>query len=132
MDAGQVLNNQIHCICVPPKRLNFRMSIPSDFRKDWDLFNKRCKVEGMTPANLLQDLIEEYLEEFREELEKAEGELDEVAGPLRDAPPKKVKIRKPKKKSYLKTIQGNARNWMKFRTGISKWNLQTRNHERLR
>ena len=86
---------------VAPKRLNFRMSIPSDFRKDWDLFNKRCKIEGMTPANLLQDLIEEYLDEFREELEKAEGELDEVAGPLRDAPPKKVKIRKPKKKSFL-------------------------------
>ena len=98
---GQALNNQIHCMCVAPKRLNFRMSIPSDFRKDWTLFNKRCKVEGMTPANLLQDLIEEYLEEFREEMEKAEGELDEVAGPLRDAPPKKVRIKKPKKKSFL-------------------------------
>ena len=55
----------------------------------------------MTPANLLQDLIEEYLDEFREEMEKAQGELDEVAGPLRDAPPKKVKIKKPKKKSFL-------------------------------
>ena len=77
------------------------MSIPTDFRKDWNLFNKRCKVEGMTPANLLQDLIEEYLDEFREEMEKAAGELDEVAGPLRDAPPKKVTIRKPKKKSFL-------------------------------
>ena len=98
---GQVLNNQIHCMFVAPKRLNFRMSIPSDFRKDWDLFNKRCKIEGMTPVNLLQDLIEEYLDEFREELEKAEDELNEVAGPLRDAPPKKVKIRKPKKKSFL-------------------------------
>ena len=62
-------------MCVAPKRLNFRMSIPSDFRKDWALFNKRCKVEGMTPANLLQDLIEEYLDEFREEMEKAAGEL---------------------------------------------------------
>ena len=77
------------------------MSIPTDFRKDWNLFNKRCKVEGMTPANLLQHLIEEYLDEFREEMEKAQGELDEVAGPLRDAPPKKVKIKKPKKKSFL-------------------------------
>ena len=86
---------------VAPKRLNFRMSIPSDFRSDWDLFNKRCKIEGMTPANLLQDLINDYLAEFREELEKAEGELDEVAGPLRDAPPKKVRIKKPKKKSFL-------------------------------
>jgi len=101
LDIGQVLNNQIHCMCVAPKRLNFRMSIPSDFRKDWGLFNKRCKVEGMTPADLLQDLIEEYLDEFREEMEKAAGELDEVAGPLRDAPPKKVTIRKPKKKSFL-------------------------------
>ena len=88
-------------MCVAPKCLNFRMSIPSDFRKDWTLFNKRCKVEGMTPANLLQDLIEEYLEEFREEMEKAESELDEVAGPLRDPPPKKVRIKKPKKKSFL-------------------------------
>ena len=86
---------------VASKRLNFRMSIPSDFRKDWNLFNKRCKIEGMTPANLLQDLIEEYLEEFREEMEKAENELNEVAGPLRDEPPKKVKIRKQKKKSFL-------------------------------
>ena len=84
-----------------PKRLNFRMSIPADFRKDWDLFNKRCKIEGMTPADLLQDLIEEYLDEFREEMEKAAEELDEVAGPLRDAPPKKVTIRKKKKKSFL-------------------------------
>ena len=84
-----------------PKRLNFRMRIPSDFRKDWVLFNKRCKVEGMTPADLLQDLIEEYLDEFREEMEKAEDELNEVAGPLRDAPPKKVTIKKPKKKSFL-------------------------------
>ena len=84
-----------------PKRLNFRMSIPADFRKDWDLFNKRCKIEGMTPADLLQDLIEEYLDEFREEMGKAAEELDEVAGPLRDAPPKKVTIRKKKKKSFL-------------------------------
>ena len=77
------------------------MSIPADFRKDWDLFNKRCKIEGMTPADLLQDLIEEYLDEFREEMEKAAEELDEVAGPLRDVPPKKVTIRKKKKKSFL-------------------------------
>ena len=55
----------------------------------------------MTPANLHQDLIEEYLDEFREEMEKAAEELDEVAGPLRDAPPKKVTIKKPKKKSFV-------------------------------
>ena len=112
-----------------PKRLNFRMSIPDDFRKDWNLFNKRCKVEGMTPADLLQDLIEEYLDEFREEMEKAAEELDEVAGPLRDAPPRKVKIQKPKKKKFLakkakikkpseeeeKPVQANIRDTPKFK-----------------
>ena len=55
----------------------------------------------MTPADLLQDLIQENLDAFREEMEKAAEELDEVAGPLRDVPPKKVTIRKKKKKSFL-------------------------------
>ncbi len=92
------------CVFVAPKRLNFRMSIPDDFRKDWNLFNSRTKVEGMTPAELLRDLIEEYLEEFQEEAAKAEAELDIVAGPLRDKAPRKVTIKKkekPKKKSFL-------------------------------
>jgi len=92
------------CVFVPPKNLNFRMSIPSDFRKDWNLLNKRSKIEGMTPAELIRDLIEEYLEEFQEEAAKAEKELDEVAGPLRDKAPRKVTVKKrqkPKKKSFL-------------------------------
>ncbi len=92
------------CVFVAPKRLNFRMSIPDDFRKDWDLFNSRTKIEGMTPAELLRDLIEEYLEEFQEEAAKAAKELDAVAGPLRDKAPRKVTIKKkekPKKKSFL-------------------------------
>ena len=92
------------CVFVAPKRLNFRMSIPDDFRKDWELFNSRTKIEGMTPAELLRDLIEEYLEEFQEEAAKAEEELDAVAGPLRDKAPRKVTIKKkekPKKKSFL-------------------------------
>jgi len=89
------------CMSVAPKRLNFRMSIPTDFRKDWDLFNKRCKIEGMTPVDLLQDLIGEYLEEFREEMEKAKEELDEVAGPLRDPSPRKIRIKKQKRKSFI-------------------------------
>ena len=92
------------CVFVAPKRLNFRMSIPDDFRKDWNLFNSRTKVEGMTPAELLRDLIEEYLEEFQEEAAKASKELDAVAGPLRDKAPRKVTIKKkekPKKKSFL-------------------------------
>ena len=86
---------------VAPKRLNFRMSIPTDFRKDWDLFNKRCKIEGMSPVDLLQDLIEEYLKEFREEMENAKDELDEVAGPLAAPSPKKIRIKKPKRKSFI-------------------------------
>ena len=80
------------------------MSIPDDFRKDWDFFNKRTKIEAMTPAELIRDLIEEYLEEFEEEAAKAEQELNEVAGPLRDKVPKKVTVKKkpkPKKKSFL-------------------------------
>ena len=92
------------CVFVPPKNLNFRMSIPNDFRKDWDFLNKRSKIEGMTPAELIRDLIEEYLEEFQEEAAKAEKELDEVAGPLRDKAPRKVTVKKrpkPKKKSFL-------------------------------
>ena len=79
------------------------MSIPSDFKADWDFFNSRSKIEGMTPAELLRDLIEEYLEEFEEERAQAEEEMDDLA-PLRDKVPKKVKVKKPvkpKKKSFL-------------------------------
>ena len=79
------------------------MSIPSDFKADWDFFNSRSKIEGMTPAELLRDLIEEYLEEFETERAQAEEEMDELA-PIRDKVPKKVKVKKPvkpKKKSFL-------------------------------
>ena len=79
------------------------MSIPSDFKADWDFFNSRSKIEGMTPAELLRDLIEEYLEEFEAERAQAEEEMDELA-PIRDKVPKKVKVKKPvkpKKKSFL-------------------------------
>jgi hypothetical protein len=79
------------------------MSIPSDFRDDWIFFGSRAKIEGITTAELLRDLIEEYLEEFNEERAQAEEELDELA-PIRDKVPKKVIIKKPvkpKKKSFL-------------------------------
>ena len=92
------------CVFMRPKNLNFRMSIPDDFRENWDFLNKRSKIEGMTPAELIRDLIEEYLEEFQEETAKAAKELDEVAGPLRDKVPNKVTVKrrpKPKKKSFL-------------------------------
>ena len=57
----------------------------------------------MTPAELLRDLIEEYLEEFEEGRAQAEEEMDDLA-PLRDKAPKKVKVKKPvkpKKKSFV-------------------------------
>jgi len=79
------------------------MSIPPDFRDDWNFFSSRAKIEGITTAELLRDLIEEYLEEFHDEKAQAEQELDEVA-PLRDKVPKKVTIKKPvkpKKKSFV-------------------------------
>jgi len=60
-------------------------------------------VEGMTPAELIRDLIEEYLEDYHEEKAQAEEEMNELA-PLRDKVPKKVKVKKPvkpKKKSFL-------------------------------
>ncbi len=79
------------------------MSIPPDFRDDWNFFGSRAKLEGVTTAELLRDLIEEYLEEFHEERAQAEEELDELA-PLRDKVPKKVTIKKPvkpKKKSFV-------------------------------
>ena len=79
------------------------MSIPPDFRDDWNFFGSRAKIEGITTAELLRDLIEEYLEEFHDERAQAEKELDEVA-PLRDKVPKKVTIKKPvkpKKKSFV-------------------------------
>ena len=87
---------------MPPK-LNFRMSIPSDYRSSWSFFNSRAKIEGMTPAELLRDLIDDYLSDFESERLEAEEELDEIA-PLRDKVPRKVKVKKPvkpKKKSFL-------------------------------
>ncbi|MDE0741311.1 MAG: hypothetical protein OSB59_01800 [Candidatus Poseidoniia archaeon] len=88
---------------MPPKKLNFRMSIPSEFRDQWTFFGSRAKIEGITTAELLQDLIDEYLEEYKDERAQAEEELDDLA-PLRDKVPKKVKIKKPvkpKKKSFI-------------------------------
>jgi len=87
---------------VPPK-LNFRMSIPPDYKSSWKFFNSRAKIEGMTPAELLRDIIDAYLEDYEAERLEAEEELDEIA-PLRDKVPKKVKVKKsvkPKRKSFL-------------------------------
>jgi len=88
---------------VAPKKLNFKMSIPPEFMDNWKFFNQRAKLEGDTPAELLRDLVEEYLEEYESERSQAEEELDEIA-PLRDKVPRKVKVKKPvkpKKKSFV-------------------------------
>ena len=79
------------------------MSIPSDYKSSWSFFNSRAKIEGITPAELLRDIIDAYLSDFEAERLEAEAELDEIA-PLRDRVPKKVKVKKsvkPKKKSFL-------------------------------
>ena len=82
------------------------MSIPPEFRDQWTFFGSRAKIEGITTAELLQDLIDEYLEEYKDERAQAEEELDDLA-PLRDKVPKKVKIKKPvkpPKKSFISKV----------------------------
>ena len=79
------------------------MSIPPEFRDQWTFFGSRAKIEGITTAELLQDIIDEYLEEYKDERTQAEEELDDLA-PLRDKVPRKVKVKKPvkpKKKSFI-------------------------------
>ena len=88
---------------MPPKKLNFRMSIPPEFRDQWSFFGSRAKIEGITTTELLHDIIDEYLDEYKDERAQAEEELDDLA-PLRDKVPRKVKVKKPvkpKKKSFI-------------------------------
>ena len=63
-----------------PKNLNFRMAIPEEFRDKWALFNNQAKIEEITTAELLKDLIEDYLEEFGGNADKinVEGVSDKV------------------------------------------------------
>jgi hypothetical protein len=79
------------------------MSIPPEFQDQWSFFGSRAKIEGITTSVLLQDLINEYLEGYKDERVQAEEELDDLA-PLRNKVPKKVKVKKPvkpKKKSFI-------------------------------
>ena len=81
-----------------PKNLNFRMAIPEEFRNKWALFNNRAKVEEVTTAELLKDLIEDYLEEFGDELEAPDSNVKD------DNTPKKRIIKKAlpaKKKAFV-------------------------------
>lgn len=64
-----------------PKNLNFRMAIPEEFRNKWALFNNRAKVEEVTTAELLKDLIEDYLEEFGDELEAPNSNVKDANTP---------------------------------------------------
>ena len=64
-----------------PKNLNFRMAIPEEFRNKWALFNSRAKIEEVTTAELLKDLIEDYLEEVGDEIELPVPNTEEKSAP---------------------------------------------------
>ena len=64
-----------------PKNLNFRMAIPEEFRNKWALFNNRAKIEEVTTAELLKDLIEDYLEEFGDEVEAPDSNVKDANSP---------------------------------------------------
>lgn len=81
-----------------PKNLNFRMAIPEEFRNKWALFNSRAKIEEVTTAELLKDLIEDYLEEVGDEIEIPVPNTEEKSAP------KKRMIKKAlpaKKKAFV-------------------------------
>ena len=60
-----------------PKPLNFRLSIPSEFRDTWDSFSNKAKKDGISPAELLRNLIGEHLENYEEESDEESSEHDE-------------------------------------------------------
>ena len=64
-----------------PNNLNFRMAISEEFRKTWSLFNSRAKIEEVTTAELVKDLIEDYMEEFGDEIESPESIVEETNVP---------------------------------------------------
>lgn len=81
-----------------PKNLNFRMAIPEEFRNKWRLFNNRAKIEEITTADLLKDLIEDYLEEFGDEIESSEPIVEEKKVPQKRMVKKSLP---PKRKSFV-------------------------------
>lgn len=80
-----------------PKNLNFRMAISEEFRKTWSLFNSRAKIEEITTAELVKDLIEDYMEEFGDEIESPESIVEETNVPKK----KMVKRVLPPKKTFV-------------------------------
>ncbi len=68
------------------------MTIPDAYQEDWELFIKKADLDETYPADILLDLMREFVEEHRSELvEESEDK------------PKKVIVKKaaPKKKSFL-------------------------------
>ena len=68
------------------------MTIPDAYQEDWELFIKKADLDETYPADILLDLMREFVEEHRSEL----GEESEDK-------PKKVIVKKavPKKISFL-------------------------------
>lgn len=68
------------------------MTIPDAYQEDWELFIKKADLDETYPADILLDLMREFVEEHRSEL--VEESKDK---------PKKVIVKKaaPKKKSFL-------------------------------
>ena len=89
---------------MPPKKSNFRMSIPSDFQDDWDFFNERAKKESLTTSELLIDIIQDYLEGYNLERIKTRDEILMEEEDIEEPVPKKVKVKKvspPPRKSFV-------------------------------
>ena len=94
------------------------MSISSEFRDDWDLFNNYAKEKEMTTSDLLMDLVKKHVDGYSEEggedfdesalLAELTGtsESDTASEKEMDSAStsKKVKVKKPaapKKKSFV-------------------------------
>lgn len=68
------------------------MTIPDNLRDDWELFLKKADLDEIYPADILLDLVRDFVEQHRDELTDDE-----------ESKPKKVVVKKspPKKKSFL-------------------------------
>ena len=98
-----------------PKKLNVRISVPSESRDDWNSFSNYAKENDTTASDLVLDLIRKHLEEnvdndseeFDESALLAEltGTPEESTEEETPSPKtKKVMVKKPiapKKKSFL-------------------------------
>ena len=91
-----------------PKNLNFRMAIPEEFRDKWASFNNQAKIEEITTAELLKDLIEDYLEEF-------DGDVDKI-----NVESVSDKVDKPKKRMVKKPMPVKKKSFVSKRVSITK------------